>query len=55
MKVLLHRYTLKVLKKEISKKNIKGYSKLRKKELIDLIMKNKSKFTHLMKKEKYKQ
>ena len=53
MRVLLNRYTLKVLKKEISKNNIKNYSKLRKKELIDLIIKNKSKFTHLMKKEKY--
>ncbi len=37
MKVLLHRYTLKVLKKEISKKNIKGYSKLRKAEVIELM------------------
>jgi hypothetical protein len=53
MRDLLNRYTLKVLKKEISKNNIKGYSKMRKKDVIDLMLKNKSKFSHLMKKEKY--
>ncbi len=35
------------LKREISKQNIKGYSKMKKAEVISLIIKNKSRFSHL--------
>jgi len=43
----LDRYTLKKLKFEISKQNIKGYSNLKKDDLIKLIMKYKERFQHL--------
>jgi len=41
-----------VLKKEISKTNIKGYSKMKKEELIELMMKNKERFGHIKMAEK---
>jgi len=40
------------LKREISKQNIKGYSKMRKGEVIDLIIKNKKRFPNLFKVQK---
>ena len=39
------------LKKEISKTNIKGYSKMTKKQLLDVMMANKERFSHIKKKE----
>jgi len=44
----LAKHTVKKLKKEISSMNIKGYSKLRKADVIKLIIKNKSRFPHLI-------
>lgn len=41
-----------VLKKEISKTNIKGYSKMKKEELIELMMKNRERFGHIKMAEK---
>ena len=38
---ILNSYTIANLKKEISKQNIKGYSKMKKQEVIDLIMTHK--------------
>jgi len=35
------------LKREISKQNIKGYSKMKKADVISLIIKNKNRFSHL--------
>ena len=45
----LGKMSVKVLKKEISAHNklLKGYSKMRKSDIIDLIIKNKSLFPHL--------
>ncbi len=47
---ILNSHPVKVLKKEISKTNIKGYSKLRKNEIIELMLKNKERFNHIKKK-----
>jgi hypothetical protein len=44
---ILNSYTIAQLKKEISKANIKGYSKMKRAELHALIMKNKERFNHL--------
>ena len=49
MRDILSKMKVAELKKEISKTNIKGYSKMKKSELIDLMVKNKEKFTHLSK------
>jgi hypothetical protein len=46
---ILNSHTITNLKKEISKTNIKGYSKMKKNEVIDLMLKNKSKFHHIKK------
>ena len=35
------------LRKEISKTNIKGYSKMKKAEIVELMMKNKERFSHI--------
>ena len=43
----LNTHTLKKLKQEISKTNLKGYSKLKKKELIALMMTEAANFNHL--------
>ena len=47
MKDILNSHPVSVLKKEISKTNIKGYSKLKKAELVSLMVKNKSQFSHI--------
>lgn len=44
---ILKSYTITELRKEISKTNIKQYSKLKKNELIELMMKTPEKFSHL--------
>jgi len=48
---ILNSHPVSVLKKEISKTNIKGYSKMKKNEIIDLMLKNKSRFSHIKKRE----
>jgi len=47
---ILNSHPVKTLKSEISKTNIKGYSKLRKNEIIELMLKYKSRFSHIKKK-----
>tara|TARA_R100000654_G_scaffold2043_1_gene7483 strand:+ start:900 stop:1778 length:879 start_codon:yes stop_codon:yes gene_type:complete len=47
MKEILQSHPVANLKKEISKTNIKGYSKMKKAELISLMLKNKSRFSHI--------
>ena len=47
---LLRAMKVRDLKREISKQNIKGYSKKKKAEVIVLILKNKKRFSHLWKK-----
>ena len=47
MRDVLSKMKVAELKKEVSKTNIKGYSKMKKSELIDLMVKNKDKFSHL--------
>jgi len=44
---ILKTYSVIELKREIGKARIKGYSKLKKAEVLDLMMKNKEKFHHL--------
>jgi len=44
----LNKHTVKNLKNEIAKVNIKGYSKLKKKELIKLMVSHAEKFQHLI-------
>jgi hypothetical protein len=48
-KKILESHPVSVLKKEISKTNIKGYSKMKKSEIIDLMMKpeHKDRFHHI--------
>jgi len=46
-KEILNSHPVSVLKKEISKTNIKGYSKMKKAEVVELMAKNKSKFGHI--------
>lgn len=48
---ILDSHPASTLKKEISKTNIKGYSKMKKKQLIDVMMANKERFGHIKKKE----
>jgi len=52
MREILESYSSTELKKEISKTNIKGYSKMKKSEIVNLMLKNKDRFSHLKKKEK---
>jgi hypothetical protein len=52
MKDILNSHSVASLKAEIKKSGIKGYSKLKKGELVDLMAKNASKFGHLKKAEK---
>lgn len=53
-KEILNSHSVGTLKKEISKTNIKGYSKLKKAEIIELMMESKEKFMHIEMKEKPK-
>ena len=52
MRDIFESHPVSVLKKEISKSNIKGYSKMKKKEVVDLMMKNKEKFSYIKMAEK---
>ena len=47
MKDIFNSHPVSVLKKEISKTNIKGYSKMKKAQVVDLMMENKSRFSHI--------
>jgi len=47
MEKILNSHTITTLKKEISKTNIKGYSKMKKAEIISLIMKYPERFKHI--------
>ena len=53
-KEILNSHSISTLKKEISKTNIKGYSKLKKSEVVDLMLKNKERFRHIKMNEKTK-
>jgi len=46
-KEILNSHSVGTLKKEISKTNIKGYSKMKKAEIVELMMKSKEKFMHI--------
>ena len=46
-KEILMSHPISTLRKEVSKTNVRGYSKLKKAEIIDLMMKNKEKFAHI--------
>ena len=52
MKDIFESHPVTVLKKEISKTNIKGYSKMKKAEVIELMIKNKDKFSYIKMAEK---
>ncbi len=52
---ILNSHPISTLKKEISKTNIKGYSKMKKDEVVELMMKNKERFGHIKMAEKKKQ
>ena len=43
----LKKYSVSILKKEISKQNIKGYSKMKRADLVALILENGDKFMYL--------
>ena len=47
MKDIFNSHPVSVLKKEISKTNVKGYSKLKKAEVVELMIKNKDRFSHI--------
>ncbi len=44
---ILNSHPVSVLKKEISKTNVKGYSKMKKGEVVELMLKNKDRFSHI--------
>jgi hypothetical protein len=48
---ILNSHPVGTLKKEVAKTNIKGYSKMKKAELVELMMKNKERFGHIQKAE----
>ena len=50
-KQILISHPIKTLKSEVSKTNIKGYSKMKKDEIIELMLKYKSRFSHIKKRE----
>tara|TARA_R110000765_G_scaffold67344_1_gene130143 strand:- start:379 stop:765 length:387 start_codon:yes stop_codon:yes gene_type:complete len=52
MKSILESHSVATLKKEISKSNVKGYSKMKKAEIIELMMEHKEKFSHIKMAEK---
>jgi len=47
MEAILRSHPVATLKKEISKTNVKGYSKMRKEEVVSLMLKHKTKFGHI--------
>jgi preprotein translocase subunit SecD len=47
MEAILRSHPVATLKKEISKTNVKGYSKMRKAEVVELMLKHKEKFNHI--------
>lgn len=47
MEAILRSHPVATLKKEISKTNVKGYSKMRKAEVVSLMLKHKEKFLHI--------
>ena len=47
MRDIFNSHPVSVLKKEIAKTNIKGYSKMKKAEVVNLMMKHKDRFTHI--------
>mgnify|MGYP003628193666 FL=1 len=49
MRAILESHNLATLKKEISKTNIKGYSKMKKAEVVNLMLKNQDRFGHIKK------
>jgi len=51
---ILNSHPISVLKKEISKANIKGYSKMKKPEIVELMMKTPTRFSHIKMNEKAK-
>lgn len=52
LKSRLESHPISTLRKEISKTNIKGYSKLKKAEVVALMLKNSDRFNHIQHKEK---
>jgi hypothetical protein len=48
LKTRLESHPVTTLKKEISKTNIKGYSKMKKAEVVSLMVKNKDRFNHIL-------
>lgn len=44
---ILNSHSVATLKKEISKTNVKGYSKMKKNEVIELMMKTPERFAHI--------
>lgn len=48
---ILNSHPISTLRKEISKTNIKGYSKMKKTEIVELMMKTPARFSHIKKKE----
>ncbi len=47
LKTRLESHPVATLKKEISKTNVKGYSKMKKAEVVALMLKNKDRFNHI--------
>ena len=47
MESILKSHSVTTLKKEISKTNLKNYSKMRKAEIVSLMLKHKEKFGHI--------
>ena len=47
MREILNSHSVSNLKKEISKTNIKGYSKMKKADIVNLMMKHKQRFSHI--------
>ena len=52
MRVIFNSHSVTTLKKEVSKTNIKGYSKMKKAEVVNLMVKNQSRFAHIKMNEK---
>jgi len=52
MRGIFNSHSVTTLKKKISKTNIKGYSKMKKAEIVNLMVKNQSRFAHIKMNEK---
>lgn len=52
LKIRLESHPVAILKKEISKTNVKGYSKMKKAEVVKLMMKHSDRFNHIQHSEK---